>query len=79
MSDNPAGTTDVWKSATLILVGIVISLVACIWNQNRDMATKQDLVVITTSIQAMQTQVNTMSERVAEMHGEDEAKKAMAK
>lgn len=70
MSEAVATTSDVYKTATMILAGIVLSLIACLWNQSRDMATKQDIVGINANVQNLQAQMNILNANVNEMRGE---------
>lgn len=42
----PAGGdgSGVWKWLSGILAGVVLTLIGCMWTQNREVATKQDVI-----------------------------------
>lgn len=61
----------------MLLVGVVLSLIACLWNQSKDMVTKQDLAAVTSSMQGLQGKVDILSNTVSELQGELKAEKKL--
>jgi hypothetical protein len=49
---------DVWKGIALFLGGVVLSLVGCIWNMQKDSVTKADLTI---ALAAQQRQLDDQS------------------
>ena len=75
----PQNGAGVWKAATLILAGIVISLLGCIYTQDQNRATKSDLVPIAENVATTQAQVQTMSQQFNYLEGQLRAKKMIEK
>jgi hypothetical protein len=77
VTETPKADNGVWKAIALVLAGVVISLLGCIWNQSQDRATKADLVPIAQNVSITQTQVQTLNEQFQFLEGQLRAKKVI--
>lgn len=69
--------SDIWRAIAGTLAGIVLALAACIWNMDKDRATKADLAPISANVVSLQVQVSTLSEQVGELKGELKGRKEL--
>jgi hypothetical protein len=68
---------DFWRTFALTLLGVVITLCGCIYSQDRDHLTKQDLTPVAQNVQDTQQQVYELKREVEFMRGQLVAKRVI--
>lgn len=82
MNDSPLQhrvPEEFWKALALTLLGVVITLIGCIYTQDQNRVTKSDLAPIEQSVTQTEQQVHTMSEQFNFLEGQLRAKKVIEK
>jgi hypothetical protein len=73
----PKVPLEFWRALALTLLGVVFTLCGCIYTQDRDHVTKQDLTPIASNVSDTQQQVAEMKREVEFMRGQLVAKRVI--
>jgi hypothetical protein len=73
----PKAPLEFWRALALTLMGVTFTLCGCIYSEDRDHLTKQDIVPIAANIHDTQEKVDEMRDQLNMMRGQLVAKRVI--